>query len=82
MGVQKMLGICFMQRWFDLSGQAMEDALYDVQSMGRFVSIDLSPDPVPDETPSSGSAIFWRNTIPTARLLEATYGYLEEDGQL
>jgi IS5 family transposase len=28
----------------------MEDALYDIESMRRFAGIDLSSDPVPDET--------------------------------
>ena len=41
MGVEKMLRIYFMQLWFNLSDPAMEDALYDVQSMGRFAAIDL-----------------------------------------
>jgi len=50
MGVEKMLRIHFMQQWFNLSDPAMEDALYDSQSIGRFAGIDLSQDPVPDET--------------------------------
>ncbi len=36
-GVEKMLRIYFMQQWFGLSDPAMEDALYDVQSMWQSI---------------------------------------------
>ena len=45
-----MLRIYFMQQWFNLSDPAMEDALYDSESMRRFAGIDLTTDWVPDET--------------------------------
>jgi IS5 family transposase len=44
-----MLRIYFMQQWFSLSDPAMEDALYDIESMRRFAGIELGADPVPDE---------------------------------
>jgi IS5 family transposase len=31
-----MLRIHFMQQWFGLSGPAMEESLYDIQSMSQF----------------------------------------------
>jgi len=46
----RMLRIYFMQQWFNLSDPAMEDALYDSESMRRFAGIDLTTDLVPDET--------------------------------
>jgi IS5 family transposase len=46
----RMLRIHFMQQWFNLSDPAMEDALYDSESMRRFAGIDLTTDLVPDET--------------------------------
>ena len=46
----RMLRIYFMQQWFNLSDPAMEDALYDSESMRHFAGIDLSADLVPDET--------------------------------
>jgi transposase, IS5 family len=46
----RMLRIYFMQQWFNLSDPAMEDALYDSESMRRFAGIDLTVDLVPDET--------------------------------
>src|ERR1700758_1353610 len=39
-GVERMLRIYFLQQWFNLSDPAVEEALYDWQSMRRFVGID------------------------------------------
>ena len=39
--------------WFNLSDPAAEEALYDMESMRRFVGIDLRNEPVPDEIPRS-----------------------------
>lgn len=47
---ERMLRIYFMQQWFNLSDPAMEDALYDSESMRRFAGIELSDDAIPDET--------------------------------
>lgn len=45
-----MLGLHFLQHWFNLSNLAAVEALYDLQSMRRFVGIDLGRGLVPDET--------------------------------
>ena len=50
MPMERMLRIYFMQQWFNLSDPAMEDALYDSESMRRFAGIELVEDAVPDET--------------------------------
>ena len=47
---ERMLRIYFMQQWFNLSDPAMEDALYDSESMRRFAGIELSEDAIPDES--------------------------------
>ena len=49
-GVERMLRIYFLQQWFNLSGPAVEEALYDSAVMRQFVGIDLGCEPVPDET--------------------------------
>jgi IS5 family transposase len=48
--LEQMLRIHFMQHWFNLSDPAMEDSLYDSESMRRFARIELADDAVPDET--------------------------------
>jgi len=82
MGVQKMLGIYFMQQWFKLSDPAMEDALYDTEPLRRFAGIELGQDAVPDES----TILKFRHLLEkhdlAAKLFEATCGYLEENGLL
>lgn len=50
LGLEKMLRIYFLQQWFALSDPAMEDALYDIESLRRFAGIELGQDEVPDES--------------------------------
>jgi len=50
LGLEKMLRVYFLQQWFNLSDPAMEDALYDIESLRRFAGIELGQDEVPDET--------------------------------
>jgi IS5 family transposase len=50
MPLQRMLRLYFMQQWFNLSDPAMEDTLYDSESMRRFAGIELVEDAVPDES--------------------------------
>jgi IS5 family transposase len=50
MPIETMLRIYFVQQWFDLSDPAAEDALYDIQSIRRFVGLDMSSDALPDES--------------------------------
>ena len=49
-GVERMLRIYFLQAWFNLSDPAVEEALYDIEAMRRFVGIDLGLEAAPDET--------------------------------
>src|SRR5919108_775178 len=49
-GLERMLRIYFLQQWFDLSDPAMEEALYDIRSMTRFIGLDLGTELAPDET--------------------------------
>ena len=45
-----MLRIHLLQHWFNLADNAVEEALYDIASLRRFVGIDLGCERVPDET--------------------------------
>jgi IS5 family transposase len=45
-----MLRIHLLQQWYSLSDPAMEEALIEVPTMGRFAGIDLISDRIPDET--------------------------------
>ena len=50
LGLEKMLRLYFVQHWFNLSDPAAEDAVYDSESIRRFVGVELGEDVVPDET--------------------------------
>ena len=49
-GIELMLRMYLLQVWFSLSDEMLEDALYDSQSMRRFVGINLLDEDVPDAT--------------------------------
>lgn len=82
MPIETMLRIYFLQQWFDLSDPAAEDALYDSESMRRFVGLELSDDAVPDET----TILHFRHLLQqhrlTERMFDAVRGLLESKGML
>jgi len=39
-GLERMLRIYFLQQWYGLSDEALEDALYDSMAMRAFAGID------------------------------------------
>ena len=49
-GIERMLRIYFLQQWYGLADEALEDAIYDSQSMRAFTGIDLGVESVPDAT--------------------------------
>lgn len=49
-GLERMLRIYFLQQWYGLADEALEDALYDSQALRGFAGIDLNRDPAPDAT--------------------------------
>jgi transposase, IS5 family len=69
---ERMLRIYFMQQWFNLSDPAMEDALYDIESMRRFAGIELSEDAIPDET----TILRFRHLLEKHYLTQAIFGQI------
>ena len=71
-----------MQQWYGLSDPAMEDALYDIESLRRFADIDLEVDVVPDET----TILHFRHLLErhnlTKQIFDRTQRYLTEKGLL
>ena len=49
-GLERMLRIYFLQQWYGLADEALEDAIYDSQALRDFAGIDLSSESVPDAT--------------------------------
>jgi IS5 family transposase len=69
MPMERMLRIHFMQQWFNLSDPAMEDSLYDSESMRRFAGIELLEDAVPDES----TILRFRHLLEEHRLSEQIF---------
>jgi transposase, IS5 family len=78
LGLEKMLRIYFLQQWFNLSDPQAEDAIYDSESMRRFVRVELGEEAVPDET----TILRFRHLLEQHGLTEAIFdsitGLLEE----
>jgi IS5 family transposase len=49
MGMEKMLRVYFLQQWYALADEALEDALYDSLALRAFVGL-TGREPVPDAT--------------------------------
>lgn len=80
MELEMMLRVYFLQQWYGLSDPAMEDSLYDIESMRRFAGIDLHSDAVPDETTILHFRHFLEKHNLTEKLFEQTRKYLTDKG--
>lgn len=74
LGLEKMLRIYFVQQWFDLSDPGAEDAIYDSESIRRFVGVELGEDRVPDET----TILRFRRLLEDHDLTEAIFDEIRE----
>jgi transposase, IS5 family len=61
--LERMLRVHFLQQWYALADEALEEALYDSQAMRSFAGIDLAVEAVPDETTILNFRIGWSGTI-------------------
>ena len=82
MPLATMLRIFFMQQWYTLSDPAMEDALYEIESMRRFAVLALTDDAMPDET----TILKFRHLLEkhglTGQMMNIINDTLEERGRL
>ena len=53
-GLERMLRMYFVQQWYGLADEAVEDAIYDSQALRNFMDIDLCRQSVPDATTLMG----------------------------
>lgn len=80
--LEKMLRVYCLQQWFALSDPALEEALYDSESMRRFAGFRLGEDAIPDES----TILHFRHLLEahdlTQTLFDEVTRYLEEQGLL
>ena len=72
-----MLRIYFLQQWYGLSDPAVEDSLYEVESMRRFAGVGL--DGIPDKT-TIGTFRHLEKHDLTEALFQRSQHYLSERG--
>lgn len=70
-GIERMLRIYFLQQWYGLADELLEETIYDSQAMRAFVGINLSVESVPDAT----TLLKFRHLLESHKL---TRGILEE----
>ena len=73
---ETMLRLYFMQQWYGLSDPAMEDSLYDIESMRRFAGVTLEQ--IPDESTILKFRHFLEAHRLTEKLFEITTQYLSD----
>jgi Transposase domain (DUF772) len=81
-GLERMLRIYFLQQWYGLADEALDDALYDSQALRGFAGIELNRDPVPDATTLLNFRHWLERHNLTQALFDEIAAMLEERGVL
>src|SRR6202790_4701843 len=79
-GLERMLRLYFVQQWYALSDEGLEDAVSDSAAIRQFIGIDLGHEEAPDAT----TVLKFRRLLEahklTAVLLEEINAHLRERG--
>ena len=71
-GLERMLRVYFLQQWYGLADEALEDALYDSQALQQFARIDWAGGGVPDAT----TLLNFRHLLETHDLCKGIFAAL------
>ena len=74
-GLERMLRVYFLQQWYGLADEALEDALYDSQALRGFARSDLGTDAVPDAT----TLLKFRRLLETHDLCKGLFAAINAD---
>ena len=75
LGLERMLRVYFLQQWYGLADEALEDALYDSQALQSFARIDLAAEGVPDAT----TLLKFRRLLETHDLCKGLFSAINAD---
>ena len=81
-GLERMLRLYFVQQWYGLADEAVEDAVCDSAAVRQFVGIDLSVEDAPDATTILKFRRLLEQHQLTAVLLSEVNAHLSERGLL
>jgi IS5 family transposase len=74
-GLERMLRVYFLEQWYGLADEALEDALYDSQALRGFARIDLAAEGVPDAT----TLLKFRRLLETHDLCKGLFTAINAD---
>jgi len=74
-GLERMLRVYFLQQWYGLADEALEDALYDSQALQGFARIDLAAGGGPDAT----TLLNFRHLLETHDLCKGLFKAINTD---
>jgi IS5 family transposase len=74
-GLERMLRVYFLQQWYGLADEALEDALYDSQALLGFARIALAAEGVPDAT----TLLKFRRLLETHDLCQGLFTAINAD---
>ena len=80
--LKRMLRMYFVQQWYALADEALEDAIYDSQALRDFVGIDLGVESVPDATTLLKFRHLLEKQALTQVIFEQINGHLADRGML
>jgi transposase, IS5 family len=80
--LKRMLRMYFVQQWYALADEALEDAIYDSQALRNFVGIDLAVESVPDATTLLKFRHLLEKQALTQVIFEQIKGHLADRGML
>ncbi len=75
LGLERMLRVYFLQQWYALADEALEDALYDSQALRSFARVDLAAEGVPDAT----TLLNLRHLLETHALCQGLFAAINAD---
>ena len=74
-GLERMWRVYFLQQWYALADEALEDALYDSQALQSFARLDLQAEGVPDAT----TLLKFRRLLETHDLCKGLFAAINAD---
>ena len=74
-GLERMLRVYFLQQWYGLADEALEDALYDSQALQGFARLELADEGVPDAT----TLLKFRRLLETHDLCKGLFSAINAD---
>lgn len=74
-GLERRLRVYFLQQWYGLAAEALEDTLYDSQALQGFARIDLAAEGVPD----APTLLKFRRLLETHDLCQGLFAAINAD---